>query len=261
MNTEAKEPSLNIGEGWSEIDPRETGYTILIDGDRLTLNSTSFRNRTELGYISGVNCPIAVDDEKKLAYRAVHKKPDSPVSDLMDYIENTSTDIVSFDLVTHEETIIASLPIGVDCHWLLEYLPDSDSLIALLSDRKKLTQSFVADINPKSGIVTTSRLVESAFYPAAIDHENERIAFSGRKGGVVLVDFKGKLIAETSTRYSRHLEGADFLDRQQKMAIGGRGIHIWDIGLNQLETIRESGDHPVLLQSNVDTLPPRLREF
>ena len=233
-----------MGEGWSEIVPTETDYTLVTDGQydgqNLTLHSTDFRRRVELGYIGGLNCPIAIDDSAKVAYRASPGEPNDEATPSA----QPSHRILAFDLVSGEGRTITTLPQGMMCTWLLSFLPDKAQLIAQYSRFNEMTE-YLARIDVETGQITAKELPESAFFPTSVDINNERILYSGRGGGAVLVDFEAELVAEVGESEFTHLEGGGFLAGSSEIVIGGHGIHLWDPACDRLRTILPSGNFPV----------------
>lgn len=227
---------LNVSAAWTEQAPTESDYTLLLDGGYLSAHSTDFRHRTELGFIGALNCPIAVDDSAKIAYRATSIGAGN----------GKDGKIVAFDLNTGEERIVITLPPDMTCSWLLALDPERNRLIALLLSNSDAESQQLATIDIDSGKLATLELdARVFFYPDAIDVEREQIIFSGGNLGAVLINFHGEVIGEIGDgRFSR-LEEATFLPDFDEVVFAENGIHIWNHKSNEVQTIVKEGKHPV----------------
>lgn len=245
MDAASQKYRLNIDPEWQEVEPRSTGYTVLTDKMNLLAHSTNFEIAKDLGYVSGVNCPIAVDQVNKIAYRSVRKSINDASGDSADGNSRGSDEICSFDLRSGKSSLVTTLPEGLGCIWLLEFLPSENTLIAFFIEHKKQPQKYLGTINLVDGSITSVPIPDNAFYPAAVCLEQKQIVFSGRLGGAVIIDFNGDTVGTLEPGPFYNLEGAGFIGNNGDVVLGGNGLHVWNPESAIVNTLFESGSYPV----------------
>jgi len=223
---------LSLAEGWTQVEPRDTGFQILLSGQspgqNLISSDTAFRDQREIGFSGGVNCPIAVDEAGNRVFVSVDG-------------------ISSYEL---KGSASEAIEITGDASpvWMLAY--DSagpDLLMHLRGEKPK--QSFFARLNLGNGSMRRQLLPEEAFVPLAVDDKYKKFFYRTRHGAAVYqIENEVGTLASIELPFS--VVGGAFLSDEHRVIFGGRGLWEWDTKGSSISRICEHGAHPAVHNSD-----------
>ncbi|QEW25933.1 hypothetical protein RIdsm_01725 [Roseovarius indicus] len=220
--------NLSLADGWTQVEPMETGFELLISGQSpgqcLISTDTAFRHKQEIGFSGGSNCPIAVDETTRRVFVSVDG-------------------IVSYELhgSAEEESKISENASPV---WMLSHNPKGPDLLMHLRGEEPM-QSFIARLNLENGSIQRLQLPEGAFVPLALSGTCEKVLYSNRQGAAVY-----HLANEVSTLASIELSpwvlGGAFDTDERRIILGGDGLWGWDTVSGSTSRLCEHGKYPAI---------------
>lgn len=220
---------LALAEGWTQVSPRDTPYTLLLScqnpGQRLIAANTAFTRRKDLGFSGGSNCPIAVDRTGERIFYSAEA-------------------LVSHDLRSGD---VRHLPIddAFGIFWMLTHHADPPGLVMLLHSADPMDQRLgVLDLS--TGTLDQRPLPAEAFSPLAIDHDRGLVLFSTRRGGAAVCGLAGSPTPVASIATPRSVFGGCFDGDSGRVILGGSGLHGWNTRTGTLSRLCPKGSYPVL---------------
>lgn len=231
---------LLLGDGWRQVPPRDSGRRLIWDAQgQLYQSGTEFSDIHRLGEVGRVDCPIVVLGKKRQALRYACR----------DGLQNDYSEFRIFDLVKNEQMEGIRLGLNQWALWLLRYMAQEEVLVALVASHMP---GEVLRIQHQLGLFDMKRgkrllvpLPRDAFMPCDMHMGRREILFSGAEGWQV-VNFKGERKA-----WLRQLvdlpegRGGSFHPSRPLLALGGRGISLWNRDYGNIQAIHPKGQMPV----------------
>lgn len=220
---------LSLADGWTQVEPRETSFELLISGQppeqHLISSDTAFRHRREIGFSGGINCPVAVDETGGRVFVSVDG-------------------IVSYGLrgnVEEECKIIED----VSPVWMLSYNPTGPNLLMHLHGEEPM-QSFIARLNLDTGNIERQPLPEEAFFPLALNVACDKVLYSSRHRGAAVYDLENEVSTLASAKVPSWVQGGTFDTDERRIILGGDGLWGWDTDSGSISRLCERGMYPAV---------------
>ena len=229
---------LQLAEGFREVAPRPCGRRVLWDDSgHLRLAETNFAAPREFGFLGGVDCPLAVDSARGLAW-AYCCQMRLGVRDF--------SEIREFDLATGANRRLLRLGLHQWAIWLLTHWPEKNALLALVATNTQITsiniRHHLAVIDLRQGALHLIALPRDAFAPLAWCPRRRWIIFYGAEG-THWVTFTGK--HERTLPPGGPLgRGGDLHPHKPLVLLGGDGLWLWNLENGAVRCLRERGQYP-----------------
>jgi len=229
---------LQMAEGFRETASRPCGRKIVWeDNGTLNVGDSDFAQPEFLGHIGGVDCPIALDAKRGVAwvyccqYRLGVK----------DYSE-----IREFDLTTRRSRRLLRLGLHQWAIWMLTHWAEANSLLALVATDTRAAMVHIrhhlALIDTRSGQMHLVALPRDAFVPLAICTRRRWVIFHGAEG-THLISIQGRHL-KTLPPGGPAGRGASIHPVRPLALVGGDGIWLWDLEKGTSTRIRDRGQFP-----------------
>jgi hypothetical protein len=229
---------LQLAEGFREVAPRPCGHRLLWEeGGNFRYTETDFLEPRNFGHLGPVDCPLAVDAARGLAWAYCCQYR----LGVRDYSE-----IREFNLATGRSRRALRLGVRQWALWLLAHWPGSDSLLALVATDTRVDainiRHHLAVIDTKKAQLHLIALPHDAFAPLAYCPRRRWIIFHGVEG-THLVSFAGRnlLTLPSGGPLGR---GGDIHPHKPFALIGGDGIWLWNLESGAVSRLRERGQYP-----------------
>lgn len=232
--------ALLLAKGWKTVAPRASGHKLVWQsGSKLYCSDTDFTNPMCMGNIGPVDCPVAVDPKRGLAYRYV-----SP-----EYFESKDfSELRSFNLQTGESERLFTLDLNKWIIWLLRYLPGKDVLLALVSTHMPgqgvhiQHQLGLFDLRKRQSLLVP--LPRDAFVPLDVDIERQEVLFYGVEG-YQWIHYSGHRQLLLRDRNLPDGRGGAFHPTLPIVALGGGKIVLYHREERRFDILDVRGHHPV----------------
>ncbi len=237
--------NIEFAAGWSEVSPRGDAPKLLVEeGGRLVCQHSDFTLMHDFGAVGPVDCPIAYDAQTQTAYRYVSAPSLS---------RNDFSQLRSFNLARCTTDVLLDLPLNQWGLWLLEWIGSSSDrggqLFGLLATDRPADDRVVIDhqlfvLKPTESRARLRPICSDAYRPLAFSRSLRELIFAGADG-VYLVDLKG-VRRLTFPEKEATGQGATFDPSGESRAVlGGDGLFLWDLKVNQCERLSRLGRYPV----------------
>lgn len=240
-------------EGWREIPPHADAPKLLVEsGGRLRQIEGDGKLVHDFGPVGPVDCPLAVDPVGQTAYRYVSS---GELASARDFSE-----IRAFSLSTGSSRSVCRLPLNQWVLWLLEWVGGAPErggqLLGLLaSDRPVAGQVCIRHdlfaLKVARGPVESppvpqvGRLCRDAYKPLACSLRRQSVLFSGAEGTYeVGLDGRRRTTLLPDATAPAHSAGYHPCGFPQA-ALGGEGIHLWDLETGDCRQLIRPGRLPV----------------
>ncbi|HVU38875.1 MAG TPA: hypothetical protein VHC95_11120 [Opitutales bacterium] len=229
---------LQLAEGFREVAPRRCGHRLLWEENGgFRLDETDFAATRDLGHLGGVDCPIAVDTARGLAWAYCCQYR----LGVRDYSE-----IREFDLGTGRTRRLVRLGLHQWAIWLLAHWPDANSLLTLIATDTRAgaihIRHHLAMIDLQQGSLHLVALPRDAFSPLAACARRHWLIFHGAEG-THHVSFTGRKL-RTLPPGGPLGRGGDIHPQKPLALIGGDGLWLWNLEDGSLRRLRERGQYP-----------------
>jgi hypothetical protein len=241
-----KEFKLEFTDDWDEGTPSGDTPSLIIEesGELLYLKS-NLELQHNFGSVGLVNCPIAYDPVKRMAFRYICPSG---------FRKNDFSQLRAFSLDRGESFSLLELPLNQWIFWLLEWVASADhksgQLFGLHAADRSINDRIVIDhrlfmYKPGESQLRLRPICRDAYKPLAFSRQRAELVFSGVEG-IYILGLKGnrKLtllpdIVASGQGASFHPSGA------AQVAVGGDGLHLWDLDTNECQRLTPKGRHPV----------------
>lgn len=234
---------LTLAPGWKNVPPRATGRRLIFKHDgRWRCADTDFADSVDLGAVSPVEIPVAIDAVRARAYRyhCAHWGARRDASELR-----------SVGLDGQGDARLFALGLNKWALWLCEYVPGRDALAVLIATEMPTRPDGGVVIQHQLGLFELAEkrsllvnLPRDCFYPLALHAGGERVLFHGAEGFQV-VDFSGRRLFKLGPKGLPEGRGGCFHpDNPDQLALGGSGLMLID-RQGQYTLVRERGLNPV----------------
>lgn len=221
---------LSLASGWTQVEPKETQFELLISGQspeqQLIAWDTGFGHQREIGYSGGINCPLAVDETGNRVFVSVDG-------------------IVSYAIRGNPKKNECKIIDSLSPRWMLEYVPTEPGLLMHLHGTDPM-QSFIARFNVENGSSRKELLPEEAFAPLDVSRTHDRVLYSTRRGGAAVYDVRGTVKEIASVDLSVQVTGGAFDTCEQRVVLGGDGLLGWDTETGSISRLCEHGSCPAI---------------
>jgi hypothetical protein len=229
---------LQLAEGFREVPPRACGRQLLWEENgEFKFSPTDFSAPRTFGHLGGVDCPLAVDATRGVAWAYCCQYR----LGVRDYSE-----IREFDLATGRSRRVLRLGLRQWALWLLDHWTGSDSLLALVATDTRTDAIFIrhhlAVINTKTAQLHLIALPRDAFAPLASCQRRRWLIFHGAEG-THLVSYTGRNLL-TLPPGGPLGRGGDIHPHQPLALLGGDGIWLWNLETGALRRLRDRGQYP-----------------
>ncbi len=231
---------LLLAKGWKGVDPRPVGLDLVWQsGNRLFRSSTDFVSPRDLGSMGHIDTPFAVDHPRQCVYSYVCQDRRG---------QRDFSEVRAYSLNGGEPSKLFSLALNKWIPWFLTYLPERDVIVGLVAsslpgDQLRI-QHQLGFFNPATRDSLLISLPRDAFLPLDVRSSRREILFYGVEG-YQIIDYTGKRQRLLRGMGLPNGRGAAFHPLEDRVALGGRGIHVWNLKSNELKEIHPRGQMPV----------------
>jgi hypothetical protein len=234
---------------WREIAPRADGPQLLLEKEgRLLQLQSDFKVVHDYGAVGPVDCPIAYDPVRRLAFRYVCASG---------YQRGDFSQLRAFSTDHGKSYPLKELSLSQWALWMLEWIApkadDSGQLFGLLaSDRRSEDQIMIEHqlfaYKPGEKQLRRRLLCRDAYKPLAFSRKRSELVFAG-SDGIYLLSLRGErklslTFDHTTSDQAGH--GATFCPLgKPRVILGGDGLHLWDLERNTCLRLTRNGRHPV----------------
>lgn len=232
--------ALLLAKGWKQVPPRSTGRRLVWrSGSGLWCSQTDFAEPRALGDVGPVECPLAVDASSGLVYRYV-----CPTG----YVKRDFSEVRSFDLNTGAVETVAVLGLNKWVLWLCDFLRSHPVMLTLVATDMPgegiCIQHQLGFFDLKTRRSLLLPLPRDAFRPLVHCSQRQELCFYGVEG-YQRVDYKGKRLGLIHGDELPVGRGASYHPTRSVLALGGRGIALWDFEAQSLRQVCDRGHYPV----------------
>ncbi len=241
--------AIDTAPDWVEQPACADAPDLLVESDgRLKQLRSDGSEVHDFGVVGPVDCPLAYDATRRTAYRYVcgaglHEKDYSLLR--------------AYSLERGQSTTVCELPHNQWALWLLEWIDADESrggqLFGLLAsdlpvEGQVCIQHRLFALDPERPPPRVRPLCRDAYKPLAFSRKRRELVFSGAEG-TYLVGLHGQRLASLGTDQLPAAHGADFEPGGAAcVALGGEGIHLWDLHSGSCRCLSRLGRHPVWSQ-------------
>ena len=244
--------NLDTADGWQAGAPNADVPPLLAEEEgRLRLLGSDLRPVHDYGAVGPVDCPIAYDPVRGLAFRYVCASG---------YKRGDFSQLRAFSVDRGESYLLKELSLNQWGLWFLEWIDSKErepgQLFGLLAIDRPAEDQIVIEhrlFSYKLGEahLRLRPLSRDAYKPLALSRRRRELVFAGAEG-IYLLSLRGerKLTlpadADAGTQGAFHGQGAAFCpEGAARVVIGGDGLHLWDLERNVLQRLTRNGRHPV----------------
>lgn len=237
---------LDLAEGWQQgaVDSGAPGL-MAEEGGRLHLLHGSLEPRFDYGAVGPVDCPIAYDPVRRLAFRYVCASG---------YRQGDFSQLRAFSVDRCESYALKELSLNQWALWLLEWIASSGrgpgQLFGLLAIDRPFEDRIVIEhrlfsYKPGQAQLGLRPLCRDAYKPLAFSRRRRELLFAGADG-IYLVGLRGERKLSLPAEVGVGGQGAAFCPTGAARAvIGGDGLHLWDLEENICRRLTRNGRFPV----------------
>lgn len=237
---------LDAADAWREVSPRADAPGLLVEAEgRLRHLAGDLSLRHDFGPVGPVDCPIAYDPVRGLAFRYIC----SPGFGRKDYSQ-----LRAFSVSRQESYPLVELPLNQWVLWLLEWIEapqeGAGQLYGLWAADRPAEDRVVIEhrlfaLKPGEAQLRLRPLCRDAYRPLAISRLRRELVFSGAEG-IYLLSLKGERKLALPAGAAASGEGAAFdPSGAPRILLGGDGLHLWDLESNHCHRLTRNGRHPV----------------
>lgn len=238
--------AIVAADGWKEAPSNAEAPQLLSEeSGRLCLLGADLSVVHDFGAVGPVDCPIAYDASRRLAFRYVCASG---------FQRGDFSQLRAFSIDRLESFSIKDLPTNQWALWFLEWIGAGDDapgqLFGLMATDRPLEDQIVIEhrlytYRPGDELLRFRFLCRDAYKPLAFSQKRRELVFSGADG-IYLLSLRGerKLTMSVDSAASGH--GAAFSpDSTGRVVVGGDGLHLWDLDRNTSVRLTRNGRHPV----------------
>ena len=238
-------PPLNLADDWRRGEaPADCPCLFAEEYGRLRLLSPSLELLHDYGAVGPVDCPIAYDFKRRMAFRYVCASGAQ---------RGDFSQLRAFSIDRRESFSIKDLPPNQWALWLLEWVPGADDggqLFGLVAtdrpnDAQVVIEHRLFSYKPGAAAIRPRALCRDAYKPLALSRQRRELVFSGADG-IYLLNLRGERKLTLPSECPATGFGAAFDPTgQARVILGGDGLHLWDLQTNHHRRLTRNGRHPV----------------
>ncbi|WPJ96997.1 hypothetical protein SH580_04660 [Coraliomargarita algicola] len=237
---------IDITAAWRESAPSAHVPDLLAEENgRLRLLTADLGMKHDYGAVGPVECPIAYDPVRRLAFRYVCAAG---------FRGRDFSQLRAFSVAREESYPLIDLPLNQWALWMLEWIASaqghSGQLLGLhAADRpaedRVVIEHRLFSLELGADQLRLRPICRDAYKPLAFSRRRGEFIFSGAEG-IYLVGLKGERRLSLPHGVDVGGEGAAFhpLGAAQ-VVIGGDGLHLWDLERNLCRRLTRNGRYPV----------------
>lgn len=238
--------SIVAADGWKEGAPSSEAPRLLSEeSGRLCLLGGDLSVEHDFGAVGPVDCPIAYDASRRLAFRYVCAAG---------FQRGDFSQLRAFSIDREESFSVKNLPPNQWALWFLDWIAAGDGepgqLFGLLAtDRPREDQVVIEHrlftYRPGDELLRFRPLCRDAYKPLAFSRKRRELVFAGADG-IYLVSLRGERKIALPADAAASGQGAAFSpDGSARVVLGGDGLHLWDLEKNACARLTRNGRHPV----------------
>lgn len=233
-------------EGWKQrVSSSEAPRLLSEESGRLCLLSGDLSLEHDFGAVGPVDCPIAYDASRRLAFRYVCAAG---------FQRGDFSQLRAFSIDRGESFSVKDLPLNQWALWFLEWIGASDSepgqLLGLLATDRPDEEQIVIEhrlftCRPGDELLRLRPLCRDAYKPLAFNQKRRELIFAGADG-IYLLGLRGERKLSLPEDTAASGQGAAFApDGSGRVVVGGDGLHLWDLEQNTCARLTRNGRYPV----------------
>lgn len=237
---------IEFADGWRERPASGEAPRLLAEtSGRLCLLENDFSLVHDFGGVGPVDCPLAYDPEKGLAFRYICATGQG---------KGDFSQIRAFSMDRRDSFAVKHLPPNQWVLWFLEWVGSDElgtgQLFGLVAtdrpvDDRILIEHRLFTHRVGEDLLRLRPLCRDAYKPLAFSRKRRELIFSGADG-VYLLNLKGERICTLPGNSAATGHGAAFApDGSGRVVLGGDGLHLWDLERNSCVRLTRNGRHPV----------------
>lgn len=238
--------TIVAADGWKESAPSsDAPYLLSEESGRLCLLGGDLRMAHDFGAVGPVECPIAYDPVRRLAFRYVCAAG---------FQRGDFSQLRAFSIDSRETFLVQDLPPNQWALWFLDWVAGSDSkpgkLFGLISTDRPVEDQVVIEhrlfsYRPGDEMLRYRPLCRDAYKPLAYSRKRGELVFAGADGIYLLSPRGERLLTFPSDSVASGQGAAFFPDGSARVVLGGDGLHLWDLEKNTCTRLTRNGRHPV----------------
>lgn len=241
-----KNLTITCADGWRESAAHEETPDLFVEeAGRLCLLSGRLDVRHDYGAVGPVDCPIAYDPVRRMAFRYVCAAG---------YHRGDFSQLRAFSVDRGESYPLKELPLSQWALWFLEWLEPQErepgQLVGLLAADRPSEDQIVIEhrlFAYRLGDVSLRLRVLSrdAYKPLAFSRARGELVFAGADG-LYLISLRGERKLTCPADLGASGQGATFCPQgRARVVIGGDGLHLWDLERHTCQRLTRNGRYPV----------------
>jgi hypothetical protein len=240
-------PKVQLHSVFREIAPQPDAPELLVEQEgRLKRLRADGKAIHDYGSVGPVECPLAYDPASGTAYRYVCASSGSSRRDF--------SQLRAFSVSTGQSSVAWKLPVNRWVLWFLEWIVSprgrGGQLFGLMAidrpvDGQVAIEHRLFALDPNDPAPKYRPLCRDAYKPLAFSRQQRKIAFSGAEG-TYIVSLKGGRLASLGPDILPTAHGGSFdPSGKPRIALGGRGVHLWDFERGSCTELTPQGRHPL----------------
>ncbi|MDQ8207579.1 hypothetical protein QEH52_08665 [Coraliomargarita sp. SDUM461003] len=242
MNT----PKIDIADTWRSSSPTAGVPDLLIEREgRMQQLDGQLNLKHDFGAVGPVDCPIAYDPVRRLAFRYVSAAG---------YRGRDYSQLRAFSVAAGESYSLLELPLNQWALWMLEWIASTQGAAGQLlglhamdrpGEDRVVIEHRLFSLKLGADQLRLRPICRDAYKPLAFSRRRGEFIFAGAEG-IYLLGLKGERQLTLPPESDAGGEGAAFHPSGAAEAvIGGDGLHHWDLERNLCRRLTRNGRHPV----------------
>ncbi|MDQ8195502.1 hypothetical protein QEH59_13800 [Coraliomargarita sp. SDUM461004] len=237
---------IDFTAGWYEAAPSTNVPDLLAEeSGRLRLLSADLGLKHDFGAVGPVECPIAYDPVRGLAFRYVCAAG---------FRGRDFSQLRAFSVARGESYPLIDLPLNQWALWMLEWIASGQGHVGQLlglhamdraADDRVVIEHRLFSLKLGADQLRLRPICRDAYKPLAFSRRRGEFIFSGAEG-IYLLGLKGERKLSLPSVEDVGGEGAAFSPSgDAQVVIGGDGLHLWDLERNLCRRLTRNGRYPV----------------
>lgn len=246
MPQESPELKIDFADGWHESKPSAEAPRLLAEESaHLHRLAPDLQRSHDFGPVGPVDCPIAYDPVRRLAFRYVCASG---------FRRGDFSQLRAFSVDRGESYALKELPLSQWVLWFLDWIDATEDqpgqLFGLLAMDRPMNDQVVIEhrlFAYKLGAeqVNLRLLCRDAYKPLSFSRKRRELVFAGADG-IYLLSLRGERKLSLPAEASATGNGAAFdPSGAGRVILGGDGLHLWDVERNRCQRLTRHGRHPV----------------
>jgi len=237
---------IDTADGWRETVPDLNAPALLAEQEgRLRLLGNDLRAKYDYGAVGSVDCPIAFDPVRRLAFRYVCASG---------FPRGDFSQLRAFSVDRGESYLLKELPLSQWALWFIEWVESTGrepgQLFGFIAIDRPFEDQIVIEHRLFSYKLGEEQLrmwplCRDAYKPLAFSRERGELIFAGADG-IYLLSSRGERRLTLPADIGAGGQGAAFdPSGSPRGVIGGDGLYLWNLETNLCRRLTRNGRHPV----------------